>query len=183
MNNFDKLDMFNHELNMITEDNIRKFAETLLLNTGDWFYIEPASTSGKHHPAYALGDGGLVRHTQVLVYCLRELISAEIFGKYSEHQTNLLILAGIAHDIRKHDENGAYVKKHPKYAAEFIKRTNDDNGFVSEEDVQYIIDAVRSHMGKWDKPKPKKQFQKLLHTADYIASRRALNADFSRMYE
>ena len=46
----DKIKLFVNEFNYIKNPNLRMFAEEIIANAGDWFIVEPASTSGKYHP-------------------------------------------------------------------------------------------------------------------------------------
>ena len=46
----------------IVNDDIRKFAEVLVDGLPDYIWHVGASSTGKYHPAYSLGEGGLMRH-------------------------------------------------------------------------------------------------------------------------
>lgn len=171
----EKLNCFNREINSISEENVRKFAMLLLSNTEEWFYHEPASTSGKYHPDFAQGDGGLLRHTQALVYWLNEFQRTMMYG-INEHEWNLLKVAAIAHDIRKH-VNGVYVKDHAAQAVKFVLEVHEKYGLINESDVQVIVSTVASHMGIWDhekigSPMPTTKLEIMLAQADICASRK-----------
>lgn len=43
------------------------------------FFTQPASSSGKYHPSYALGVGGLVRHTKAAMIMAKMLFPLIIF--------------------------------------------------------------------------------------------------------
>ena len=64
MNNMKK-EYFNIELSRINDDKVKQSTEIILDLLPDYFYTMPASTSGKYHPHFSLGDGGLVRHIKV----------------------------------------------------------------------------------------------------------------------
>ena len=49
-------------------------------NLPDYFRHIGASTSGKYHPSYTLGEGGLVRHTKAAVGIAKDLLRAEIYS-------------------------------------------------------------------------------------------------------
>lgn len=53
-------DTFTKEIGWIHSEKIAKFATYCVNNLPDYFFTVPASSSGKYHPSYALGDGGLV---------------------------------------------------------------------------------------------------------------------------
>ena len=68
-----KSEKFIKELEYIKNDDIRGFAKLALENLPDYFFDVAASSTGKYHPTYALGNGGLVRHTKAAVRIAFEL--------------------------------------------------------------------------------------------------------------
>lgn len=174
----EKLNYFGYELAMISNLKLREFVEIIIDGTGDWFFHDAASTSGKYHPKYALGDGGLARHTRAVVYFVNELSRSEMFD-VNEAQVGLLIAAAIMHDIRKHTANGGYVQKHAREAYNLIISEQEKYpNLVSVEDAKYMADAVSTHMGIWGvkdgERKPTSDSEKLLHLADLMASRKEI---------
>jgi len=173
-----RLKLFVNELNDITEENLRKFAEELISNADEYFFTVAASTSGKYHPQFDLGDGGLVRHTRCVVF----FAECEAISRcFTQHETNLMIVSAIAHDIKKlGDGLGRHtVDEHPTFAANYIAETNKRTNLLSSEDEELIKGMVHSHMGKWGHektglPMPKTELEKALQAADYIASRKEL---------
>ena len=188
----DKLKLFANEFAYIKNVNLRKFAEEIIANAGDWFFVEPASTSGKYHPKFSLGEGGLMRHTRCVAYWATAM--AESFNM-SQEESDLLVIAALAHDIKKHDDNGRFLRNHPilasDYVCEIMEKFSED--VITNEQVQKICCAVAAHMGKWEGtrewvkdttkelfPMPKNDFEKALQAADYIASRKVvLEFDFA----
>lgn len=188
----DKIKLFVNEINYIKNANLRKFAEEIIANAGDWFFVEPASTSGKYHPKFSLGDGGLMRHTRCVAYWATAM--AESLN-LSQEDSDLLVIAALAHDIKKHDDNGRFLREHPllasDYVCEIMKKFSED--VITNEQVQKICCAVAAHMGKWEGtrewvkdlnkelfPMPSNDFEKALQAADYIASRKLiLEFDFA----
>ena len=69
----DKIKAFEQELNYIKDENIRKSLEIMINYIPDYFFHIAASSTGKYHPQYALGDGGLIRHTKAAVRMAIEL--------------------------------------------------------------------------------------------------------------
>ena len=174
----DRVKLFINELNDITEEKIRKFAEILIENADDYFFEIAASTTGKYHPQFDLGVGGLVRHTRCVAFMAECEAKSRMF---SEHDTNLLIIAALAHDIKKlGDGSGQYtVGDHPKWAADYIMSTFESNkGLLTKKDATTISSIVLSHMGQWGEkdgmPLPKTELEKALQAADYIASRKEI---------
>ena len=56
-------------------DDIKKSVAILIEMLPDYFFHEAASSTGKYHPKYALGDGGLLRHTKAAVRIAYELLN------------------------------------------------------------------------------------------------------------
>ena len=113
----DKLKLFVNEFNYIKNVNLRKFAEEIIANADDWFFVEPASLSGKYHPKFSLGEGGLMRHTRCVAYWATAM--AESFN-LSQEDSDLLVIAALAHDIKKHDNNKRYMREHPLLASDYV---------------------------------------------------------------
>ena len=179
----DKLKLFVNEFNYIKNVNLRKFAEEIIANADDWFFVEPASLSGKYHPKFSLGEGGLMRHTRCVAYWATAM--AESFN-LSQEDSDLLVIAALAHDIKKHDSNKRYMREHPLLASDYVCKIMEkfSEDVITNEQVQKICCAVAAHMGKWEGtrewvkdttkelfPMPKNDFEKALQAADYAASR------------
>lgn len=178
MNKEDRLKLFSNELNDIKNDNLRNFAKELIVNADEYFFNVAASTTGKYHPKFDLGDGGLVRHTR----CVEFFAVCEAESRmFSEHETDLLIISAIAHDIKKLGNKGSKytVENHPQLAADYVSEIREKNKkLISKKDADIICGIVASHMGKWGHdsglPLPKTDLEKALQCADYIASRKQI---------
>ena len=72
-----KSDVFAEEIWEIYDRNLRTLAKDLLEGLPDYFYTVPASSSGKYHPQYALGEGGLVRHVKAAIKIALSLLELE----------------------------------------------------------------------------------------------------------
>ena len=174
----DKVKMFVNELNDITDNNIRELAKIMIENADDYFFVVPASSSGKYHPSFDLGDGGLVRHTRCVAYYAQCMAESMMFD---QHDKDLITLAALAHDIKKQgDGKGKHtVTEHPMLASAYLSQLASENiGLISSNDLVKVCTAVESHMGKWGMkdglPAPKSEFDKALQAADYIASRKEI---------
>lgn len=174
----ERLSLFKRELSYIADGNLRNFTENLIADADDYFFTVPASSSGKYHPDFARGNGGLVRHTKAVAYFVNEFMRSELqFGSISEHTAELLIVAAIAHDIKKQGDGleGHTVKEHPFYAAEYVRAEQKKySKLISKDDAEYIASIVHTHMGPWCEPKPKTREQLMVYYADYIASRKEI---------
>lgn len=138
------------------------------------FYILPASSSGKYHPPYSLGIGGLVRHTKAAMIIAQELFPLYHFTQKEED----LILAALAlHDVAKPS------KTHPIEVEALLDPIMDD--YFSE--VEKVIPLIESHMGQWDLygklPQPRSTIQQFVHLCDYLASRKSITVDINMKEE
>lgn len=189
MNKEDKIALFAKEIDAIEDDDLRKLATEIIAYADDYFFIIPASSTGKNHPPFSLGEGGLVRHTKCVVYMVKCLCESFVVDGYKR---DMLIVAALAHDIKKQGDCtegvGHTVHEHPRLAAQYVYQTYcmiSDDIYTFGGIVEIICNAISSHMGKWgaypkyigDKnplPMPSNEFEKILQAADYIASRREI---------
>jgi hypothetical protein len=125
----DKVKVFKEELSWIVNPKIKEFAEKAISMLPDYFFEVAASSTGKFHPEYALGPGGLVRHTRAAVKIAHELLSLEMYGKYTSDEKDLMLVALILHDGWKHgkaETAGKYtVAEHPTVCADWVRETNE----------------------------------------------------------
>lgn len=181
----DKIKMFINEIGDIKDADLKAFATELIANADDYFFVVPASSSGKYHPPFDLGDGGLVRHTRLVAYMARSLAESYCF---SDYDTDCLIVAALAHDIKKqgNGDTGHTVWDHPILAMHYVQEIYGKTNFnVPADTIEKICNAVSSHMGKWGNeprfckgntplPMPVTEFDKALQAADYVASRKEI---------
>lgn len=172
---------FNKELNKIQNEQLRNVAETLVNDAPEYFWHNAASSSGKHHPQCDLGEGGLVRHSIMTAIAANDLVISEIFIEDTQHNRDLAIFTGLFHDIIKYGNDQPHTDfTHPLLSGIFV-RERLENANIDEDTVNVICNAIFSHMGKWTTSVynpgvtldvPSTAFQKLIHTADYIVSRK-----------
>lgn len=180
----EKKEVFKVELGYIQDESVRESLEYMIEKIPDYFFTIAASSTGKYHPTYALGDGGLVRHTKVAVRMAQEL-----FGiyKFLPKVKDLIIMALVLHDsVKKGEVETKYtLHNHPLLAAEFVKK-NSSELKLSEEEIAFVCDCISSHMGKFNTseyseiilPLPQTPEQKFVHMCDYLASRKVINIMF-----
>ena len=182
-------EIFNKELMYIENEDIRKFTETALNNLPQYFFEVAASSTGKYHPTYALGDGGLVRHTKAAVRFANHLFTIEQNkNAYSSTERSCVISAIILHDGWKHGDKGSAftTHEHPVVCADWIKNAECLNDIINKGIRDVIANAVASHMGEWNEskrstiilPKPESDIQKFVHMCDYLASRKDIEVLF-----
>ena len=186
MDGIEKLAIFKKELKFILDKDIRNFAELALVNTPDYFFTVPASSSGRNHPAYAREEGGLVAHTKACMMIAVEMFRMDMFT-YSEEEKDIILVSLLLYDTRKQGEEseGATVAEHPLLARMSLIN-NADLWVIPLEKIHLIADNISTHMGQWvfdytgqqvlDRPQTK--MQKFVHICDYIASRKFLEVNF-----
>ena len=192
-----KISAFKGSFQLIHNPQIRKLLQLIVRNAPDYFFEIPASSTGKYHPKYVLGEGGLLRHTLGAIVFANHLFPLYNFNQLEQ---DLIIASLIIHDMAKNGieiENGQPVKAskysvatHPIAICEYVEylyKTSDE----VDEDIIYVFKEgywdiiksnVQSHMGKWntdykDKtkevlPKPVTESEKFVHLCDYLASRK-----------
>lgn len=183
-----KSTIFNNELELIKNDRLRRSCEVLLNELPDYFYEIPASSTGKYHPKFALGEGGLVRHTKVAVRIAYEIIKTHSIGNvFTDDEKDLILISLMLHDgLKEGFPKEKYTKfDHPILAANFVNDKANLTELTSEE-VKLISTNISSHMGEWNKsdysditlPLPKNKYQKMVHMCDLLASRKFINVEF-----
>ena len=165
---------------LIKNKDIREFTEHMLdKEVPDYFKHVPASSSGKYHPPYALGDGGLVRHTIAAVKMVVHLCSLE-YVHIDSNTRDKMISATILHDSFKQGLKGVSghtVKDHAKVASDEIIRVSKERDL--ETAGGHIARLVLTHMGEFGKNKPGNRIEFFIHLADYLASRKDILIDFN----
>ena len=57
-------EMFLDEFSYIQDENLSEALLNIINMLPDYWFSEAASSTGKYHPEYALGEGGLLRHSK-----------------------------------------------------------------------------------------------------------------------
>lgn len=191
---------FKQELETINYKPLKIFAEWCLNQLPDYFYEVAASSTGKYHPQYTQGEGGLVRHTIAALRIAEELFRNETIQNFNDTEKNIIRVALLLHDGVKHGTDGSEytVATHP---LEVVKYLEDRYFEVPEETLadevievmesnlySHISDCIKSHMGQWNTdyktkeevlPKPKNDIERFVHMCDYLASRKMLEVNFN----
>lgn len=184
----DKTLVFTKELSYIKDARILENSKKMIEMLPDYFFLVPASSTGKYHPEFAQGDGGLVRHTKAAVRIAYEiLIDDSLCSSYSSIEKDLIIIALIMHDGFKYGlEKGKYtLVNHPMIAAKVI-RDNKDKLSLTEEELSLLSGMIEAHMGPFNKdfngnvmmPLPKNKYERFVHMCDLLASKKFLDVKF-----
>lgn len=170
-------ELLSYEVAQIDDFDIREFVKKTLDEVDPIHRIKPASSTGKYHPKYAAGEGGLIRHIKVTVRNVIELIRAT---PAVESEKDELIAAAILHDMWKYPEGRDHeftAFDHPALGGQWCK----DHGFDT------IGRLIAAHQGIWttsrqmpgfENEQPRKFDEWLLHYSDLMASRAYLACDF-----
>ncbi len=159
----------------IEDERIQEWVRDCLQRAPDYFWEVPASSSGKYHPEFSQGRGGLVRHTRAAVFIALQLFDLESFSQVEE---DIAIASLILHDTCKHGLEGAdhTVDGHGKIAAELYCSG------VPVGSVRYRIgECLAAHMGRWGTPRPKNELEWFVHLCDYLASRKWVSIEFNKI--
>lgn len=156
----------------------------------DYFFDVAASSTGKYHPAFSLGEGGLLRHTKAAVRIAYEMYQDEsITGIFKPEEKDLMLFALVLHDgLKSGKEKSEYHRiDHPLLAADFIREHKEELS-LTENELEFVASAIATHMGPWTTDykgnevlqKPVNKYQKYVHMCDYIASRKFLDVKFNQ---
>lgn len=171
------IDFFKKELSLIKDENLREIVRSYMAeNTPDYFWTDGASASGKYHPQFSQGEGGLVRHTKAVVMFAVELLRMNTYAYMREEYKDYVIAACILHDTIKYGmgeeiDKDEY-KNHARNAATVFKSWCEDTFGYSVSEI--LLNAIISHMGQWSTDKNDRPFSpvdRCVHLADYMASR------------
>ena len=183
-----KVDIFKKELSFIKNSKYKEEAKKLIELLPDYFFVIPASSTGKYHPKFAQDEGGLVRHTKVAVRMCYELSNNNSIGySFKDDEKDLMMIALIMHDgVKSGIPKEKYTRvDHPLLAANLI-RDNRDNLNLTKGEIEFIAQAIESHMGEWNKdfngnevlPVPKNKYQRFVHMCDFLASKKFIEVPF-----
>ena len=182
----------------ITNTDLMNFALFCMGKIPDYFWVIPASSSGKYHPSTDLGEGGLLRHSLMVARVAIDLLDTEMPNGSLSTYKNEILFACLFHDCCKNGLKncGHTVHEHPIIAAKFIEECYEEYlRICSLEDVIediMIKEMICRHMGKWTTsersavvlPMPTFEEEFFVHKCDYIASRKycLFDNDFFEKY-
>jgi len=176
--------MFEEELNLIQDSNIRRFVELCLNHAPEYVFTNcPSSSSGKYHPEDETGGDGCVKHTRRVVKMVILLAS----GMQDFRQMDEAIAAALIHDLRKQgiEKTGHTVSNHPDLAAALVYEVAIAHpGIIPSDVVDSLYLAVGYHYGPWGSGDwacgnfytDVDRLSKVVHAADYLASRKEVGS-------
>lgn len=172
-----KSKLFEREILLIESEDYRDFIRWFFDNcVGAWFWTSGASSSGKYHPIFSQGEGGLVRHTRSVAMVCEELLRMNSYAYMNDEYKDYARMACLLHDTCKYGEydemDKSVYQEHGALAARKVVQAWAE--FFNAEAPELLLMAIRSHMGQWTENKYDRPFtniDRLVHLADYIASR------------
>ncbi len=186
----DRLEMFVEELEYINDELYKKVLLNIINMLPEYWLHEAASSTGKYHPEYALGEGGLLRHSKAAMRIGYELLNNPCIGdKYTSREKDLMLMSLLVHDgLKLGDPQERYTRfDHPILMANFIVDKYKELD-LSKEDAKFMGEVIKTHMGPWTTDyngneileKPKTKYQNFVHMCDYLASRKCLLVPFDK---
>lgn len=184
----DREELFLDELGYIKDENYQEVLLNIINLLPEYWFIEPASSTGKYHPEYALGKGGLLRHSKAAMRIGYELLSNPCIGdKYTDREKDLILMSLLVHDgLKLGLSQEKYTRfDHPILMGKFILDKKDEIG-LNLEDATFMNDVIKTHMGPWTTDydgnevleKPKTKYQNFVHMCDFLASRKCILVPF-----
>lgn len=152
------------------------------------FWSAPASSSGKYHPPFALGEGGLVRHSVAVMYVADDY--AKLWNITDPQERAVLLLAAALHDTFKGGTDETWrttLQDHPDIAAAHVRHFiyPGASSFMDNYHVAMIAHAIQGHQSLWGMERQPlgqqlgmpEAIRSALVMADYTVSRRNYTPD------
>lgn len=164
----------------------RSLTEFLIEQLDDYWFIKPASSTGKYHPKFNNGEGGLARHSLNVCMWWQQMYRAfeQELMSFSgrDDMYDLGLIACLFHDAKKYgdaEENSRWVKKDHDvrsmewflHNVEIYEHMNDMN--FDNKAINYIANAIDHHNGPWSTHgAPRTIFERLVFICDYASSQK-----------
>lgn len=179
------IEEFADEINVIKDVNIREWTKKALEYLPDYFFHIPASSTGKYHPEYCLGEGGLTRHCRAAAKIAYDLFRFSTLYSFTQQEEDEIISALLLHDGCKNGLGSSKftIHEHPLVVCEHLEANEELNKLLNKEIRDNIFGNIRSHMSEWNTnkrskivlPLPETDSQKFTALCDYLASRKDIN--------
>ena len=185
----DSKEIFYDEIKYLKNDDLKESLKKLIDLLPEYFFHEAASSTGKYHPKYALGEAGLLRHTKAAVRIGYELLlDPSIGNKYTSREKDMMLIGLVMHDgFKRGLKEERYTRfDHPIIASNVVLDNYQKAG-LTKEDATFISDVIKTHMGNFTTDyngnevleKPKTKYQNFVHMCDYLASRKVILIPFN----
>ena len=183
-------ELFLDELELIKDESLAESLLKIIDMLPEYWLTEPASSTGKYHPDYALGTAGLLRHSKAAMRIGYELLNDPCIGdKYTDREKDLLLMSLLVHDgLKLGLPQEKYSRfDHPILMANYIVENQKEMG-LTKEDAEFMASAIKTHMGPWTTDysgnevleRPQTKYQNFVHMCDYLASRKCILVPFDK---
>lgn len=188
----DKESIFSKEIGCIETPICHEIAKVCVENAPEYFWVIPASSTGKYHPKSSLGIGGLVRHTKSVLEIAEIYLGHPQNNDLSPESKDEIRVACLIHDMVKLGDNpsGYTIHEHPMLVRTMLCPYDTEDEDIPKEIIDTwdrICNLVESHMGVWNTnknsdvvlPVPETREQNIVHMSDYMASRKNISVDMN----
>ena len=183
-------ELFLDELELIKDESLAESLLKIIDMLPEYWLTEPASSTGKYHPDYALGTAGLLRHSKAAMRIGYELLNDPCIGdKDTDREKDLLLMSLLVHDgLKLGLPQEKYSRfDHPILMANYIVENQKEMG-LTKEDAEFMASAIKTHMGPWTTDysgnevleRPQTKYQNFVHMCDYLASRKCILVPFDK---
>lgn len=180
-------EQFKKELSYIKNSRIKNSLITMINKLPDYFFEVPASSTGKYHPNFSLGEGGLLRHTKAAIRIAYELFNDISLNNFTDDEKDLIIFSLLLHDgLKSGKTKSEYTLfEHPILMSNYIKE-NKSELELNDDEIDLVCRCIETHMGPWTKnykgeevlTAPKDKYQRFVHMCDYLSSKKFLDIKF-----
>lgn len=163
-------------------DEIKNYFLDMCEEIPDYIFTMPSSTSGKYHNAKQCERFGQLYHIFMFASILEHLLRLEHIKKFASTPEirDCMRCVPTFHDAIKCGLNGSRytVQNHPMLAHDWVLNTEVGND-IDKKKKGFVAKMCASHSGEWNTnkkgeeimPKPKTEYEKLIHVCDILASR------------
>ena len=163
-------------------DEIKNYFLDMCEEIPDYIFTMPSSTSGKYHNPKQCERFGQLYHVFMFASILEHLLRLEHVKAYvkTSEARDLMRCVPAFHDAIKCGWNGSQytVQNHPMLSHDWVLNTKVNHN-ISDKMKKFVADMCAAHSGEWNTnkkgeeimPKPKNEFEKLIHECDILASR------------
>lgn len=155
------------EINKISNLRLRGVVAYYYLTHGNKHFSVASTVRGKYHPVDEYRYGGLHKHTLRVFRVAEHLM--EMDNNFTQDERDLILAACLIHDANKVTKNPRDENAGVKLVKNIIRDIPCSNG-------ELLVELVAIHGGRFYPPgeyayDPNNKLHRVLHTADYIASR------------
>ena len=179
-----------NEINSINDLRFQELVIDILNRSPVSFWEIPASTTGKYHPEYTLGRGGLVRHVKAATQILNYILDLEYCKSLIPAvERDCMRVAILIHDCEKCKHKHEHSRfEHPLIIANRVRNYKGMYENITDDELELIAQLCESHMGEWHTskhspitlPKPHTYEQFIVHLADFLASRKNITISINK---